>query len=136
MTSKLALVALLLFAGCNSGTRDPAGAGGSGGSTGAGGSGNTSVCGGALNGACQRKNASDCFEYAGLSAAQADPIERTCEEDNLGTWTAGGACNRSGAIGGCSTGEETLCRVQWAYDGVAADLMSDCADDMGTWITP
>ena len=136
MISKLALVALLLVAGCNSGTRDPAGAGGSGGSGGAGGSGNASVCGGALNGSCRYNNGSNCFEYAGLSASEVDPIERDCEGDNLGTWTARGACNRSGAVGGCSVGEGTVCRVQWDYDGTAADLMSDCAEDEGTWITP
>jgi hypothetical protein len=137
------LIAVLLLAvcanagaGCNSGTRDPAGAGGTSGSGGAGGTGSPSACPGTLNGSCRYNSGSNCNEYAGLTATELDPIERDCEGDNLGTWTAGRACDRTGSIGGCRVLEAPFCRVGWEFMGAAAEAMSDCIDDGGTWITP
>ena len=139
MTSQVALVALLLVAGCNSGTRDPAGAGGTGGSGGAGGAAGSespNACPGILNGSCRQTNGSSCYEYGGLAAAEVGPVASGCGGDSFGMWTAGSACNRSGALGGCREVEGTKCVVLWKYEGTAADAMSDCADRDGTWITP
>lgn len=134
-------IALLLvacanaIAGCNSGTRDPGGAGGTGGA-GGGGAGNPSACAGTLNGSCRRNNGIDCAEYTALSSSVMDTIELACGDDNIGTWTAGSACDHSGAVGGCRTMLGTACQVYWTYTGIAADAMSECAAEMGSWVSP
>jgi hypothetical protein len=150
----LMLIALLLvvcanaIAGCSSGTVDPAGAGGTGGSGGSGsaggiggsggsgGAGNPSACAGTVNGSCRRNNGIDCADYTDLSASMMQTIELACGNDNIGTWTAGSACDRSGALGGCREMLGTACQVYWTYTGSAADAMSECAGDMGTWVNP
>ncbi len=137
MTSKLAVVALLLVAGCNSGTRgSPDGGGGTGGSGGAGGSGNPGACTGTLNGSCNNNNDIECFEYAGVPAATLSPIIATCEEDSIGTWNAGSACTRTGAVGGCRMVAGPLCEVFWTYEGTTAFAMSECAERGGEWVSP
>ena len=156
----LMVIALLLVvcanavAGCNSGTGDPAGAGGTGGSAGAGGAGGSgsaggtggsggaggagppSACAGTLNGSCRRNNGIDCAEYTDLSASMLNTIELACGNDNIGTWTANSACDRSAAVGGCREMLGTACQVYWTYTGTAADAMSECAGDMGSWVNP
>ena len=153
----LALIALLLVvganagAGCSSGTVNPAGAGGTGssggsggsgsaggtgGPGGAGGAGNPSACAGTVNGSCRRNNGVDCADYTDLSASMLGTIELACGNDNIGTWTAGSACDRSGALGGCREMLGTACQVYWTYTGTAADAMSECAGDMGSWVNP
>jgi hypothetical protein len=157
------LIALLLVvcanvvAGCDSGTPGPAGAGGTGGSGGSGqtggsggsagsggtggsggsgGAGNPSACAGTLNGSCRRNNGIDCADYTDLSAAMLDTIVLACGNGNIGTWTAGSACDRSGSVGGCREMLGTACQVYWTYTGTAGDAMNECAGDMGSWIAP
>jgi len=145
------LIALLLvvgaqaIAGCSSGTSPPdggagtagsGGAGGPGGAGGAGGSGTASACAGTLNGSCRRNNGIDCAEYTDLSASMLDTIQLACGNGNIGTWTAGSACDRSAAVGGCREMLGTACQVYWTYTGAAADAMSECAGDMGSWVNP
>jgi hypothetical protein len=136
MSSKYVLIALLLVAGCDSATRDPAGAGGTGGSGGAGGSGNPSSCSGTLNGSCRNNNDIECREVTGLPATALSAVEAACEEDDIGTWTPGSACDHTGAPGGCRRVNDTVCDVLWRFEATAAESMSQCADDGGTWIAP
>jgi len=143
-------------AACSSGTSDPAGAGGSGGAGGIGAAGGTegaagaaggasgaagagppSACAGSVNGSCRRNNGLDCDDYTNLSASELDTVERACGNNNIGTWTAGSACSRTGAVGGCrTTVGAAACQVYWAYTGTVADAMSECAGDHGDWIAP
>jgi hypothetical protein len=132
----LLVVCVNAVAGCNSGTRDPAGAGGTGGSGGAGDSGNAGACPGTLNGSCRPNGAARCNEHAGLPAADELRFASACQDDNLGIWMQASACDRSGAVGGCRYLDGTACMVRWEYEGTAADYLSDCADGGGTWITP
>ena len=103
---------------------------------GSGGSGNPSACAGTVNGSCRRNNGIDCADYTDLSASMQDTIELACGNNNIGTWTAGSACDRSGAVGGCREMLGTACQVYWTYTGTAADAMSECAGDMGSWVNP
>ena len=150
------VIALLLVvcanagAGCSSGTSDPAGAGGTG-NRGIGRvrrrrwnrrrggirrRGEPERLRGTVNGSCRRNNGVDCAEYTDLSASTLDTIVLACGNNNIGTWTAGSACDRGGALGGCREMLGTACQVYWTYTGSAADAMSECAGDMGSWVSP
>jgi hypothetical protein len=148
MVMALVVICANAVTGCDSDTDDPTGAGGAGslggtggaggagGGGGSGGAGNPSACAGTLNGSCRRNNGIDCAEYTDLTASMLDTIELACGNNNIGTWTAGSACDRSVAVGGCREMLGTACQVYWTYMGTAADAMSECAGDMGSWVTP
>jgi hypothetical protein len=141
---RILLVAMLAAgaygAACNSsGRSSDAGGGTSGGGSGGTGGNPNSACAGTLNGSCRfNSTLGDCRDYYGLPDTGAvAAIEAMCEEDATGTWTAGAACSRTGVLGGCAQTQGGPCLVWWTYTGSTVDeLMSACADDMGTWVNP
>jgi hypothetical protein len=83
-----------------------------------------------------------CFEYS-WGGVGVDVWTQAC---TAGGGTAGTACARAGAVGGCKVtvteGTTTLSTTTWYYSGTAASLQSSCTSQGGsngitaTWVAP
>ena len=88
-------------------------------------------------GSCRNGTGLFCSEYAGVPAATLTALMEQCtaDPDEPGTWSSNG-CTHSGAVGGCGDMQSGACVAVWLYVGTAAQAMTSCAEQGGTWINP
>jgi hypothetical protein len=123
--AKASLLTLVLSLGaCGGGTSTAGGADGGGG-----------ACA-ALVGSCNIPNDMVCQDYDQPLEAAAG--QAACENSANATWSTS-ACAKATAVGGCVTPARSNvgCVTTWYFPPLpAAQLMTGCAQNGGTWITP
>ena len=94
-------------------------------------------CTAAIQGSCRNQMALFCSEYGGVPAATLTALMEQCtaDADAPGAWSTAG-CAHAGAVGGCRVMQEGACVAVWLYVGTAADGMTACAEQGGTWVNP
>ena len=84
------------------------------------------------------KDSHICIDYSWSGGAFTSAVESAACTSQGGT--AGTACSHSGAVGACKltteSGGTTLNTTSWYYAGKAADLMTACTAQKGTWVAP
>jgi len=84
------------------------------------------------------KDGHSCLDYSwGGGAFSSAAVSAACTSQG---GTAGSGCSHTGAVGGCKlttdSGGVTVNTTSWFYAGTAADLMTSCTAQKGTWVAP
>jgi hypothetical protein len=71
----------------------------------------------------------ECVEFENVPAADVDGVGQSCEQVSGGRWL-NGACDHTGAVGGCRIPPDNdvpVVRIQWWWPGAAGGLVIDAA---------
>jgi hypothetical protein len=116
----LAIIAVLSCGGTSSSPAGDSGAGAGGSQTTVGPHGCSNV-----QGSCTSNMGVSCEELSGFDAASVARFKAGCNHPNQ--VYSDGACDRTGAVGGCGTVVRGTCGVIWSFPPVtAAQLQSSC----------
>ena len=117
---KVAVVALLLLAGCGGGSSGPA-------------------CPPPLVGSCTNHSGFFCTEYSGVPSPGPEALMNACkgDPDAKDTWSPAG-CNQGDKLGACKRMQGGLCVAVWvkAEPGILTrdEAVMMCAEQKGTWV--